>query len=219
LRLLELESGKIEIDGIDIKQVGLDLLRRRCFIAISQDPLILPNETLRFNLDPDGSEPDDVLVAALTTAGLWSHFFECDTHLSERRATVINIPGSYEHPILDRKVTLFHKLSAGQCQLLSVCRALVKASSLRHSRVKPVIILDEVTSCLDAATESSINHIIDDEFSENGHTIIIVTHRLGALEGHIEAGRDVVALMADGKLQEVIEDVGPAMFQRFREME
>jgi ATP-binding cassette subfamily C (CFTR/MRP) protein 1 len=198
------------------------LLRQRCFIAVSQDPLPLPNETLRFNLDPDASVSDDVLVVALTKAGLWSHFVEGDdTHFAggEIATAIINISGFGEHPILDQKVSLFQELSVGQCQLFALCRALVKVSSLRRSGVKPVIVLDEVTSSLDTATESTIHRIIDDEFTEKGHTVIIVAHRLGALEEHTKIGRDVVALMADGRLQEVIENLEPATFQRFRQME
>ncbi|OKL59922.1 hypothetical protein UA08_04651 [Talaromyces atroroseus] len=213
LRLLELQSGHIELDGIDIKQVRLDLLRQRCFVVVSQDPLILPNETLRWNLDPDTSVPNDILVASLAKAGLWAHFFDSD----RGRDVEINInaSGFDAHPILDRKVSLFQELSVGQCQLFALCRALVKVNALRRSGVKPVIILDEVTSSLDTATESTIHQIIDDEFTEKGHTVIIVTHRLGALEEHAETGRDIVALIANGRVQEVIEDLGPATFQRF----
>ncbi|KAK7996449.1 hypothetical protein PG989_004489 [Apiospora arundinis] len=76
LRLLELRSGTIEVDGIDIKHVRLDVLRQRCFIAVSQDPLLLPEETLRFNLDPDNVASDEALIITLSKSGLWSHFFE-----------------------------------------------------------------------------------------------------------------------------------------------
>ncbi|KAB8305120.1 hypothetical protein EYC80_004415 [Monilinia laxa] len=55
LRLLELQSGQIVLDGINIKKVGLDILRQCCFITVSQDPLLLFNELLRFNLDPDAA--------------------------------------------------------------------------------------------------------------------------------------------------------------------
>jgi ABC-type transport system involved in cytochrome bd biosynthesis fused ATPase/permease subunit len=84
--------------------------------------------------------------------------------------------------------------------------------------VKPVVFLDEVTSSLDPVTESIIHRIINDEFTKQGHTVIIVAHRLGTLEKHMEAGRDAVAMMADGRLEEVIDDLGPASFQRFRQM-
>ncbi|KAH1335782.1 hypothetical protein KXV68_005239 [Aspergillus fumigatus] len=219
LRLLELQSGQIELDGVDISQVRLDILRRRCFVAVSQDPLLLPNETLRFNLDPDASISDDALVVALNKVGLWSHFFEGHTYFGGEPATVINIPGSDEHPILDQKVSIFQELSVGQRQLFALCRALVKVSSLRHSGVKPVVILDEVTSFLDPVTESTIHRIVDEEFTDRGHTVIIVAHRLGALDEHTKTGRGALALMADGQLQEVIEDLGPVVFQRFRQLE
>ncbi|KAH2977182.1 hypothetical protein KXW58_005982 [Aspergillus fumigatus] len=219
LRLLELQSGQIELDGVDISQVRLDILRRRCFVAVSQDPLLLPNETLRFNLDPDASISDDALVVALNKVGLWSHFFEGHTYFGGEPATVINIPGSDEHPILDQKVSIFQELSVGQRQLFALCRALVKVSSLRHSGVKPVVVLDEVTSFLDPVTESTIHRIVDEEFTDRGHTVIIVAHRLGALDEHTKTGRGALALMADGQLQEVIEDLGPVVFQRFRQLE
>ena len=82
LRLLELRSGKIKLDGIDIKRVRLDLLRQRCFIAVSQDSLLLPEETLRFNLDPDNSRSDEALIDVLAKTGLWSHFVESDKRKS-----------------------------------------------------------------------------------------------------------------------------------------
>ncbi|KAE8384470.1 P-loop containing nucleoside triphosphate hydrolase protein [Aspergillus alliaceus] len=219
LRLLELQSGKIELDGVDIRRVRLDYLRRRCFVAVSQDPLLLLNETLRFNLDPDASISDDALVVALNKVGLWFHCFEGHTKLGGEPATVINVPGSGEHPILDQKVSNFQELSVGQRQLFALCRALVKVSSLRHSGVKPVVVLDEVTSSLDPVTECTIHCIIDEEFTKKGHTVIIVAHKLGVLEEHTKTGRDALALMADGQLQEVIEDLGPVVFQRFRQLE
>ncbi|KAI1109282.1 putative ABC transporter [Nemania sp. NC0429] len=193
LRLLELRSGKIELDGIDIGQVNLGVLRQRCFIAMSQDPLILPEETLRFNLDPDGSVLDEILIAALAKVRLWSHFIESDR--GAERGT--------EHSILDQKVSLFQELSVGQCQLFAVCRALVKAASLEALGVKPVVVLDEVTSSLDVATESIIYQVVDKEFTEKGHTVIIIAHRVGALDKYMRAGRDAIAFMADGSLQEL----------------
>ncbi len=73
--------------------------------------------------------------------------------------------------------------------------------------MKLVIFLDEVTSSLDLATESTIHDIIDEEFTGKGHTVIVVAHRLSVLTERAGVGRDVVALMEDGRLQKVIEDV------------
>ncbi|PCH05502.1 ABC transporter, integral membrane type 1 [Penicillium occitanis (nom. inval.)] len=213
LRLLDLQSGKIELDGIDIKHVRLDLLRQRCFIAVSQDPLLLPNETLRFNLDPDTSVTDDALVDALTETGLWLHFLESNTSYDEEGATIIDVSGDFDkHPILHCKLALFQELSVGQCQLFALCRALVKARFLRSAGLKPIIALDEVTSSLDVETESTVYEIVDREFTKNGHTVIIIAHRLGALEKYMKVGRNAVALIVDGKLQ-VIQDIGPNTLQ------
>ncbi|KAK6853983.1 hypothetical protein PG995_010795 [Apiospora arundinis] len=206
LRLLELRSGTIEVDGIDIKHVRLDVLRQRCFIAVSQDPLLLPEETLRFNLDPDNVASDEALIIALTKSGLWSHFFEGE---KKRVEGGIVAPGFGEHLILDQKVSVFQELSVGQCQLFSICRALVKSGVLRASGVTPVVLLDEVTSSLDVDMESTVFRVIDEEFTGKGHTTIIVTHRLGTL--YTKVGRDAVAFMADGRLQELRSDLSPRL--------
>ncbi|KAI1271579.1 putative ABC transporter [Xylaria sp. FL0933] len=218
LRLLELKSGKIEVDGVDIKGVNIDLLRRRCFISASQDPLLLSNETLRFNLDPDTSVSDGTVIEILTKTGLWPYFLADKSHSGEERVTM-HISGSDEHEILDRKVSQFQELSVGQCQLIALCRALVKVASLRRSGVKPVILLDEVTSSLDSVTESIMYRIINDEFTQKGHTVIIIAHRLSALQENAVIGRDAVALMEDGKLLEVIRDLRPETFQRTGQVE
>lgn len=212
-----MQAGKIEIDGIDIEHVRLDVLRERCFIAVSQDPLLLSNETLRFNLNPYASISDEIVIDALRKTGLWSHFFTGDRHFGEEIDHAIDVLKLGEHPVLDKKLSLFQELSVGQCQLFALCRALVKAISLRGSGVKPVVLLDEVTSSLDSDTESIIHRVIDEEFTGNGHTVIIVAHRLSVLNEHTETGRDVVALMGDGRLLEVITDLQPSIFQALRE--
>ncbi|CZS88754.1 related to multidrug resistance protein [Rhynchosporium graminicola] len=198
LRLLELQSGTIEIDGVDIKNVTLDLLRQRCFITVSQDPLILLNETLRFNLDPESFASDNVLIDCLRKVGLWPHLASSDSESDGLAATVINLTPIDEHQTLDQKISQFKDLSVGQCQLLALSRAIIKASSLRLAGIQPVIILDEVTSSLDLETESTIYRIIDEEFTDQGLTVVIVAHRLGVLTKYMRVGRDDVVFMADG---------------------
>ncbi|KAI1756695.1 putative ABC transporter [Xylaria castorea] len=216
LRILELQSGKIEIDSIDIKQVTLEVLRQRCFITVSQDPLLLLHETLRFNLDPGASVSDEIIIATLSKAGLWSHFSGGHTaDPIEETDTFGNFAGLGEHPILDQRMSLFSELSVGQCQLFALCRALVKASFLGRSGIKPIVLLDEATSSLDSVTESTIYRIIDEEFTTKGHTVIIVAHRLGALEKYMKTGRDAVAVMADGRLQDVSLDLESATFAQY----
>ena len=144
---------------------------------------------------------DEDLIAALTKAGLWPHFLDSDARCDRDVA----ISGFGEHPILDQRVSLLQELSVGQCQLFAICRALVKAGALRASGVTPGVALDEMTCSLDVATESTIYRIVDEEFTQKGHTVIIIAHRLGNLRTKV--GRDAVAFMADGRLQEVRRDL------------
>ncbi|KAK8078302.1 hypothetical protein PG996_004472 [Apiospora saccharicola] len=212
LRLLELQSGSIELDGIDIKQVRLDLLRERCFIALSQDPLFLANETVRFNLDPEGLASEDNIVSALTRTGLWPHFRAASTDdddADENAAipqSAVPRSGSGKHATLDRPLAQFPELSVGQTQLFALSRALIKAATLRQrsgGALRPVVLLDEATSSLDSKTESAIYRIIDEELTAHGHTVIIVAHRLGVLQEYTKRGRDTVVSMANGRLVSV----------------
>ncbi|KAK8121363.1 hypothetical protein PG999_005483 [Apiospora kogelbergensis] len=188
LRLLELQSGSIELDGIDISQVSVDLLRERCFVTLSQDPLLLSNETVRFNLDPDSSASDETIVSALTKTGLWAHF----------RSSQLG------GAALDRQLAMFPEMSVGQMQLFALSRALVKAATLRRDAgTRPVVLLDEPTSALDAVTEAAIYRIIDEELTSRGHTVIIVAHRLGVLRWYMKRGRDTVVEMVNGKFSPV----------------
>lgn len=201
LRLIERQSGQILIDGVDIKSLPQDLLRQRCFITVSQDVLLLPNETLRFNLDPDSTSSDEVLIRALQTTKLWQHF-RGDTSNGYHEAD----SGDYrDHPILDGKVSSFHKFSAGQLQLFALCRAVVKAETLRSRGAMPIVLLDEVTSALDSGVEQIVHGIIHEEFSGKGHTVIMVSHRVGGLLSDARSERDVVVWMRDGRIQEVVQ--------------
>lgn len=175
---------------------------------MSQDTLLLSNETLRFNLDPDASSTDDIIIAALVRAGLWHLFSGKFTDGSGNLGYgTIDSPVSGKHSVLDKKVSEFQDLSGGQYQLFGLCRALIKVAALRSDGVKPVVLLDEATSSLDTTTESTIYSIVEEEFSRRGHTVIVVAHRLGGLTEHTESGRDVAMLMRDGRLQEVITDL------------
>ncbi|KAK8149644.1 hypothetical protein G3M48_006221 [Beauveria asiatica] len=217
LRLLELQSGQIRLDGIDIRHVSLQSLRQVCFITASQDALVLANESLRFNLDPDNSASEGSLILALEKSGLWSHFNPAV--ISARDGSVATEePGDQNGRILDQKVSEFPLLSGGQFQLFSLSRALVKLESSRQLGLKPVVLLDELTSSLDTTTELAIHRVIDEEFTANGNTIIMVTHRLGNLEKYMQRGRDVFVLLQDGRLTEVIRDWGSTTLQKIESL-
>lgn len=208
LRLINLQSGEIQIDGVDINRLPQGLLRQRCFITVSQDALLLPSETLRFNLDPDNSASDEVLVRAIHTTGLWQHFRGDVSHGYDEGET----DGYHDDPLLDRKMSTFSEFSVGQLQLFALCRAVVKAETLRDRGALPIVLLDEATSALDSAVEAAVHLIIDQEFSGKGHTVIMVSHRIGGLFNDPKPERDVVLWMRDGRAEEVAGDPGAALW-------
>jgi len=197
--MISIQSGEIQVDGVDLNRLPQDLLRERAFIAVSQDALLLPNETLRFNLDPDGWASDETLVQALDAAGLWQH-------IRGDHSNGYSAEEYCEHPVLDRKLSSFQTLSAGQCQLFALTRAVVRADISRAKGALPIILLDEATSALDSAVEATVHRIIDEEFTEKGHTVIMVSHRVGGLFRTSKPGRDVVVWMRDGGVEGVVRD-------------
>ncbi|KAK3301707.1 P-loop containing nucleoside triphosphate hydrolase protein [Chaetomium strumarium] len=198
LRMLDVQSGRIEIDGVNITQIPREFLRQRCFVAVSQDGFLLPSESLRFNLDPEcllGN--DQIIIGTLTRVGLWSHFLGNSKEHG----------GGDGHPILDQKLSSFSAFSAGQSQLFTLCRGIFKAEALRADGGRPVVLLDEVTSALDSTTERAVQRIIEDELSAKGHTTIMVSHRISQLSECMRPGRDVVVRMRDGKLEGIVSDL------------
>ncbi|KDN60706.1 hypothetical protein CSUB01_04114 [Colletotrichum sublineola] len=200
LRLLDVQSGSIKIDGIDISLVPRDLIRQRCFITVTQDPFVLGQASLRFNLDPSGSLSDMAIVAALERTHMWSHFEAGDS------------PPGKAGEILDSSVSSLPQMSAGQCQLFALSRAILRLQSLQDTRdlsgsqsqgerIMPILLLDEATSSLDPNTEVTITKVIREEFVEKGHTVIAITHRLSGVTQSGQPGRDVVAMLSQGRIE------------------
>ena len=106
-RFLEPSYGHIEIDGVDISEVGLADLRENITV-IPQDAALFEN-TLRFNLDPDEQASDEQLVDLLNRASL--------TNLVSRDSKGLDaeIKGS--------------DLSSGEKQLICICRAILRVSN------------------------------------------------------------------------------------------
>ena len=84
LRLLDLDSGAIIIDGQDLSTIPREIIRTR-IIAIPQDPFIL-SESVRINADPTGLASDETIIAALAKVNLW-HIISPRGGLSENMKT------------------------------------------------------------------------------------------------------------------------------------
>lgn len=119
------------------------------------------------------------------------------------------------HAVLDKPLTSLPVLSGGQSQLLALTRAILQLQALNEPRnyrdhhcvVKPVILLDEITSSLDVVTEEKVYDLVQDEFVRKGHTVIMVTHKVGSYARRLRLGTDRVVWMKDGEIEKV-EDAG-----------
>ena len=105
-RFLESSHGRIEIDGVDISEVGLADLRDNITV-IPQDSALFDN-TLRFNLDPDEKATDEQIMELLSKASLTNLVSRNDKGLDAE------IKGS--------------DLSSGEKQLICICRAIIRVS-------------------------------------------------------------------------------------------
>jgi ABC-type multidrug transport system fused ATPase/permease subunit len=150
-RLMEVEDGKIEIDGLDISRVELPTLRRK-ITMIPQDPTLFAGP-LRYSLDPAGDYSDEHLWGALERVGMMAY-----------------IEGTQNG--LDAEIVEGgENLSAGQRQLLCMARALLETPK--------VLVMDEATSNIDGKTDDKIQSMLKDSFKEC--TVLTIAHRIDTI--------------------------------------
>jgi ABC-type multidrug transport system fused ATPase/permease subunit len=137
------------IDDIDISKVGLQRLRSKVTV-IPQDPTLFKG-SLWFNIDPTGSQPDDVINSLVKRAGLDDLLLKSNTDFQIKES------GS--------------NLSSGEKQLICICRAI-----LRNAKI---VILDEATSNIDVMTEQRILSLMTEELADS--TVITIAHRLNTV--------------------------------------
>jgi subfamily B ATP-binding cassette protein MsbA len=145
-------SGRVKLDGLDVKHVTLASLRTQ--IGLVTQGTFLFNDTVRANIalgKPDAELPEIVEAAKLANA----HPF------------ISRLPKGYDTIIGEHGDTL----SGGERQRLAIARALVKNP--------PILIFDEATSQLDAQSEHLITEAI--ERLRHGRTVIIIAHRLSTV--------------------------------------
>ena len=152
LRFYDVESGRICLDGQDIRDLSFDQLRGAIGL-VSQD-VFLFHGSVRDNIAYGTFDaPLDDIVAAARTA--------------EAHDFIMELPDGYDTIVGERG----QKLSGGQRQRISIARAVLKNP--------PVLILDEATSSVDNETEAAIQRSM--ERISRGRTMIVIAHRLSTV--------------------------------------
>ncbi|NLK13003.1 MAG: ATP-binding cassette domain-containing protein, partial [Candidatus Phytoplasma sp.] len=152
-RFYEIESGTITFDGINIKDIKKDSLRKSLGIVLQDTHLF--QTTVRENIrygKLDATDNEVIEAAKLANA----HEF------------ILKLPRGYDTIITDDGANL----SQGQRQLLSIARAAISNP--------PVLILDEATSSIDTYTERLIQEGMDKLME--GRTVFVIAHRLSTIK-------------------------------------
>lgn len=151
-RFYDIDSGTITYDGIPIKNIKKDDLRKSLSIVLQETHLFTGTimDNIRFG-NPDASDDDVYQAAKLSHADEFIH------DLDHGYETVIDGDGG--------------DLSQGQIQLLSIARAMIAD--------EPVMILDEATSSIDTRTEKMVQAGMDNLLT--GRTSFVIAHRLSTI--------------------------------------
>ncbi len=188
LRIYTPNEGRVAIDGVDIRKVTRDSLRKGMAVVFQENMLF--NMSIRENirLGKEGATDEEVVEAA-KKAEIHSH--------------IMSLPQKYKTVVGERGDTL----SGGQRQRIAIARAIVRNPS--------VLLLDEATSALDQTTEAAINRTLF-KVAE-GRTMIFSTHRLTSVVDMdeiivisggkaIERGSHAELLAANGTYRKLWDD-------------
>ncbi|NQX68239.1 ABC transporter ATP-binding protein [Paenibacillus alba] len=151
-RFYDAIDGEILIDGINVRHIGLESLRKKIGFVL-QDVFLFAGTVMENIRYGNQAASDEEIIAAAKHAN--AHDF------------IMNLPNGYDSEIGQRGV----KLSGGQKQRLSIARVFLKNP--------PILILDEATSALDNESERIIKASL--ELLANGRTTIIIAHRLSTI--------------------------------------
>lgn len=167
MRFYDANSGTIKIDGVDTRQMSRAEVRSQ-FDMVLQDAWLF-NDTIRHNLVYNQPNVTDEQIKRACDAVGIQHFID-------------TLPDGLE-TVLDDSVSL----SAGQKQLLTIARALIRNA--------PMLILDEATSSVDTRTEEQLQQAMD--VLMQGRTSFVIAHRLSTIKN-----ADVILVVKDGEIIE-----------------
>jgi glucan exporter ATP-binding protein len=151
-RVFDPQSGKVQVDGVNVRDIRLAALRRNIGVVF-QEALLL-NRSVADNLCV--GKPD-ATIAEMRDAAARAQALDF----------IESAPDGFDTPVGERG----RALSGGERQRLSIARALLKDP--------PILILDEATSALDAATETKVQAALDEVMKNR--TTFVIAHRLSTV--------------------------------------
>lgn len=173
LRLYDVEGGRVTLDGVDIRALSQDGLRRQIGVITQETAMF--NRSARENIlygDPGADE------AAVIRAARQAHAHEFLLGLEDFRGRT-----GYDAHLGERGV----KLSGGQRQRIALARVLLKNA--------PIVVLDEATSALDSESEAAILTSIETLMADR--TVLAIAHRLSTI-----AAMDRIVVLDQGRIAE-----------------
>ncbi len=179
-RLMDPSTGRVLIDGVDLRRIRFDSLRERV-VMVPQEGFLF-DDTLRANIRYGRpGAPDDDVTLALTELGL-AEWLE-------------SLPSGLDTPVGQRG----ESLSAGERQLVALARAYLADPDL--------LVLDEATSAVDPATEVRLARAL--EGITRGRTAVTIAHRLSTAEAADEVFVfDKGRLVQRGRHRDLVADGG-----------
>ena len=179
-RVFDPQSGKITIDGIDLRDMQLGALRRNIGVVFQE--VLLFNRSIRENLTAGKPDATDAEMMEALRRAQAIEFIERNP---DKLNAVVGERGRF--------------LSGGERQRLSIARALLKNP--------PILILDEATSALDATTETKVQAALDEVMKDR--TTFVIAHRLATIRNatRIVVFRDGRVIEA-GSFDELVKQNG-----------
>lgn len=180
LRFYDPRGGSIRLDGVDLRRIRLDSLRRQIGIVLQE--AVLFRMTIKENIAY--GRPDATIEEVIAAA-----------EAAQAHEFISRLPEGYNTVVGERGMTL----SGGERQRIAIARAVLKDA--------PVVILDEPTTGLDAQSEELVLRGLDE--LTRGRTTLVITHRLSTIKDAdciyvVEGGQ----IIERGTHQELLERSG-----------